>query len=151
MSTVVMHSIVGALNQSNMSMCQGHAGCSSFWWMWCYRSTKALCCPIQQGIEARITGLWRGLWYICASGSLISANRKGSNGWPQLSADSSIVWGQFGGAGFVGCILGSATPTRPSVPFKYHRLISHLGTTQVIPQLQLIKIRAYRNLAALKP
>lgn len=27
--------------------------------------------------------------------------------WPQLSADSSIVWGQFGGAGFVLCILGS--------------------------------------------
>lgn len=28
-------------------------------------------------------------------------NRKGANGWPQLSADSSIVWGQLVGAGFV--------------------------------------------------
>lgn len=91
-------------------MCGGHAGRLSVWWMWCYRSTKDLCCPIQQGIQDRISSPWRGLWCICASGCLISANRKGSNGWPQLSADSSIVWAQFSGAGFVLCILGSASP-----------------------------------------
>lgn len=107
---VVFRACVLNLSKLSVSMCGGHAGRLSVWWMWCYRSTKDLCCPIQRGIQDRISSMWRGLWCICASGCLNSANRKGLNGWPQLSADSSIVWGQFVGAGFVHCILGSASP-----------------------------------------
>lgn len=129
--------IAGAQNLSKLStsMCGGHAGCLSVWWMWCYRSTKDICCPIQQGIQARISSLWMGLWCICASGCLISANRKGANGWPQLSADSSIVWGQFVGAGFVCLGLPHALQAHLSIT---DRLI--WGNTAVPPQLGLINI-----------
>lgn len=99
------------------SACGGHAGRLSVWWMWCYRSTKDLCCPIQQGIQAGISSLRRGLWCICVSRCLISANRKGLNGWPQLTADSSIVWGPFSRAGFVCCISGSASPPSRLIDF----------------------------------
>lgn len=67
---IIYHCVIyraGAQNRSNMSMsmCGGHAGRLSVWWMWCYRSTKDLCCPIQQGIQDRISSMWRGLWCIC--------------------------------------------------------------------------------------
>lgn len=49
-------------NWSNMSMSVPgrRADRLSVWWMWCYRSTKALCCPIQQGIQAGISRLCVG-------------------------------------------------------------------------------------------
>lgn len=81
------------LSELSTLTCAGHAGRLSVWWMWCYRSTKDFCCPIQLGIQAGISRLWMGLWCICAPGCLISANRKGRSGRPQLSADSLIVWG----------------------------------------------------------
>lgn len=46
----------------SVSMCGKHAGWFSVRWMWCYRSTKGLCCPIQQGIQTRISSQWMGLW-----------------------------------------------------------------------------------------
>lgn len=76
---------------------RGGSGHLSVWWIRCYRSTKDLCCPIQQGIQARISSPWKGLWCICASGCLISANRKGWNGCPQLFADFSIVEASLSG------------------------------------------------------
>lgn len=44
----------------SMSVCGRHASSVSIWSMWCYRSTKDRCCPIQ----ARISRLWGGLWCI---------------------------------------------------------------------------------------
>lgn len=95
--------------------------------MWCYRSTKDLCCPIQQGIQARISRPWKGLWCICASGCLISANRKGLNGWPHPSADSPLC-----GATLAGHALSSAfwdLPPHPAGSTEYHRQLD-LGQRQ---------------------
>lgn len=134
-----------AQNQSNMSMSMygGHAGRLSVWWMWCYRSTKDLCCPIQQGIQGRISSLWRGLWCICASACLISANRKGLNGWPQLSADSSLYGASLAGQAL--CAAFWDLPPHPPGSSECHsRLI--WGNTEVPPQPELIKMSLWEAL-----
>lgn len=80
---------------------------------------------------------------ICASGCLISANRKGANGWPQLSADSSIVWGQLVGAAFV-CL---GLPPHPPGSSEYYRRLL-LGNTAVPPQLGPVLTFPYLKLLA---
>lgn len=83
--------LVPHTKQMSLCECLWDTDQLSVGWMWCYRSTKSLCWPIQQCIQAGISSPWRGLWCTCASGCLISVNRRGLDGWTQLGADFHCV------------------------------------------------------------